>query len=119
MAIREEIRQRDANRCARCGATSPLHVHHRIRRSQGGKDEAPNLITLCDPCHRWVHGNPMAARRLGLLLSRSTDPAAVPVDHHLWPAGPVLLGPECTFILWGEGEPAARDGLAPEDVAGL
>jgi hypothetical protein len=42
----------------------------------------------------------MAARREGLLLSRSTDPGAVPVDHHQFPDGPVLLGPELTFRLW-------------------
>jgi hypothetical protein len=42
----------------------------------------------------------MAARREGLLLSRGTDPALVPVDHHQFPDGPVLLGPELTFKLW-------------------
>jgi hypothetical protein len=99
-ATREEIRQRDGNCCARCGSPGPLHVHHRIRRSQGGKDDPATLITLCEPCHRWVHGNPMAARREGLLLSRGTDPALVPVDHHQFPDGPVLLGPELTIKLW-------------------
>ncbi len=79
-------------------------MHHRIRRSQGGKDEPENLITLCDPCHRWVHTNPMAARREGLLLARHTDPAAVPVDHVLWPAGPVLLSPGLDFILWADAQ---------------
>ena len=97
---REEIRARDANRCARCGRGGVLHVHHRIRRSQGGKDTPENLITLCNPCHRWVHDHPMAARREGLLLSRHANPALVPVDHHLWPAGPVLLGPELGFAAW-------------------
>jgi 5-methylcytosine-specific restriction endonuclease McrA len=99
-ATREEIRQRDGNCCARCGHGGALHVHHRVRRSQGGKDDSPNLITLCEPCHRWTHANPMAARREGLLLSRSTDPGAVPVDHHQFPDGPVLLGPELTFRFW-------------------
>lgn len=42
----------------------------------------------------------MAARRLGLLLSRHTDPATVPVDHIMSQAGPVLLGPDMTFQLW-------------------
>lgn len=100
MVTREEIRTRDGNRCARCGSGSTLHVHHRVRRSQGGRDGSENLITLCEACHRWVHHNVMAARREGLLLSRSTDPGAVPVDHHMWPAGPVLLGPDLTFQLW-------------------
>jgi hypothetical protein len=97
---REEIRARDGNRCSRCGSPRNLHVHHRIRRSQGGQDDAQNQITLCAECHIYVHGNPMAARREGLLLSRGTDPALVPVDHHQFPDGPVLLGPELTFKLW-------------------
>jgi hypothetical protein len=115
-ATREEIRARDQHRCARCGSAAGLHVHHRIRRSQGGKDTSENMITLCHACHTWVHQNPMAARRTGLLLSRSSDPAAIPVDHHLW-GQPVLLGPGYTFTLWGDGP--VPDGLAPGDVAGL
>ena len=101
---RTEIRERDGNRCARCGSSRNLHVHHRIRRSHGGQDISENLITLCAECHDWVHHNPYAARREGLLLSRGTDPATVPVDHKLWPSGPVYLGPECTFSLWAAEE---------------
>lgn len=100
MSTVAEIRSRDGDRCARCGATANLHVHHRVRRSQGGTDDDFNLITLCQKCHGYVHHNPYAARRLGLLLSRHTDPASVPVDHVLWPAGPVLLGAELNFVLW-------------------
>ncbi len=100
MTSREEIRTRDGQRCAKCGSPRDLHVHHRIRRSQGGRDEPQNLVTLCQIHHSWVHANPMAARREGLLLSRGTDPATVPIDHHMFPAGPVLLGPDLTFQLW-------------------
>lgn len=99
---REEIRARDQHRCSRCGKGGPLHVHHRVRRSQGGRDAAPNLITLCEACHRWVHANPYAARREGLLLPPHYDPAQIPVDHILWPAGPVLLGPDLDFMPWAE-----------------
>ena len=100
MATREEIRARDGHRCAKCGSNRDLHVHHRIRRSQGGRDDSQTLVTLCAQCHSWVHQHPMAARREGLLLSRGTDPATVPIDHHMFPAGPVLLGPDLTFQLW-------------------
>ena len=34
---------------------SKLEVHHIIFRSQGGSDEADNLITLCHSCHKALH----------------------------------------------------------------
>lgn len=77
-----------------------MEVHHRVRRSQGGRDTCWNLITLCTAHHKWVHANPYAARRLGYLLASHSDPAKIPVDHALWPAGPVLLGEDLTFQLW-------------------
>lgn len=43
-------------------------VHHRLRRSQGGKHEPENLLALCTACHNWVHANPLAACEKGLLL---------------------------------------------------
>ena len=95
-----EVRERDGFCCARCGQGGSLHVHHRVPRSQGGMDIAANLITLCHACHRYVHAHPYGARREGLLLRRDRDPAVVPVDHHLFPDGPVLLGDALTFTLW-------------------
>jgi hypothetical protein len=94
-----EVRARDGDRCARCGSPRNLHVHHRLLRSQGGPDVSENVITLCAMCHRWAHGHPYAAREEGLLLRSHEDPATIPVKHVLWPAGPVLLGPDLTFIL--------------------
>lgn len=46
--------------CADCGSTDvplskDLHVHHIVKRSQGGSDETENLIALCAGCHRNVH----------------------------------------------------------------
>ena len=43
-------------------------VHHLLRRSQGGKHNAENLMALCTACHNWVHANPLAAVEKGLLL---------------------------------------------------
>ncbi|MBR4314602.1 MAG: HNH endonuclease [Lachnospiraceae bacterium] len=34
---------------------SKLEVHHKVFRSQGGSDEADNLITLCHTCHKALH----------------------------------------------------------------
>lgn len=60
------IRQRDGNRCTRCGKTRDevgrtLHVHH-IDFSQANNDPT-NLASLCYACHRVVH--PQKQRRWG------------------------------------------------------
>lgn len=61
---REFIRtvlERDRYRCARCaspkkGARS-LHVHHRKpwAGNQALRFDLANVVTLCRPCHHWVH----------------------------------------------------------------
>ena len=71
-------------------------------RSQGGRDYEENLITLCTGCHRWAHANPHAARAQGLLLKSTDNQNDFPLRHVMWPAGPVLLGPNLTFVLWDE-----------------
>lgn len=50
-------------------------AHHVRRRSQGGDDDAGNLLWICRPCHDWVHGHPATANALGLLEFSSFDPA--------------------------------------------
>lgn len=41
-------------RCERCGAASPLDVHHLTYRNIF--NEAPeDLQALCRPCHNWIH----------------------------------------------------------------
>ena len=45
----------------------PLVAHHVTRRSQGGGHDLPNLLTLCDFHHRWVHDHPAEAKSLGFL----------------------------------------------------
>jgi hypothetical protein len=50
--------------------------------------ESPaNLVTLCglgnaDGCHGKAHGNPEWARNHGWIVSRSFEPAEIPVDMH-------------------------------------
>lgn len=55
--MREVVRTRDQHRCRFCGVTSVarLEIHHIEYRSQGGADEAYNLILLCDADHRLMH----------------------------------------------------------------
>lgn len=55
--IREEVKNRDGNRCVFCGhSQGQLHVHHKIPlRMFETPDKAnrkENLITLCVPCHK-------------------------------------------------------------------
>jgi thymidylate synthase (FAD) len=62
------IYARDGYQCQRCGSGQdrehPLHAHH-IRPWAGNPEfraEPTNLITLCRPCHKWVHSNANTAR---------------------------------------------------------
>lgn len=52
------VLNRDEYKCQICKGKhkdSKLEVHHIIFRSQGGSDEANNLITLCHTCHNALH----------------------------------------------------------------
>ena len=56
-SARRHALKRDNNCCQRCGATSHLHVHHKIPgrlfASYEKANALDNLITLCDSCHRY------------------------------------------------------------------
>ncbi len=86
-----EIKERDGNRCARCGSTYNLHIHHRMLRSAGSDERACNRVTLCQGCHNFVHMHPSVSLDEGWLVGRYGDAEEVPIQHILWPAGPVLL----------------------------
>jgi RNA-directed DNA polymerase len=55
--LRLAVMERDHYRCAYCGSTSYLDVHHIRPRQQQGADQMDNLVTLCRSCHlrtsRW------------------------------------------------------------------
>lgn len=87
-----DIKERDGNRCARCGNTNNLHIHHRALRSGTTDERACNRVTLCQGCHNFVHMHPGQSIDDGWICSRYGEgPDEVPIRHHLWPAGPVLL----------------------------
>ena len=80
--VRRVVLQRDELRCRDCGESADrreLDVHHLIRRSDGGRDEASNCITLCDGCHAARHPNLQASlsrraiERWALRLARLLD----------------------------------------------
>ncbi len=54
---RKYILDRDEHRCALCGKTRHLHVHHK-KYSEGNAWEVPDewLVTLCESCHAEQHG---------------------------------------------------------------
>jgi len=92
-ASRSVVHERDQGRCCMCGfyiTDGNGAVHHRTPKGMGGSAllESPaNLVTLCgrgnkDLCHGKAHGNPQWARNHGWIVSRSLDPAEIPVDMH-------------------------------------
>lgn len=65
------------------------NAHHRKNASQGGTDELSNLLLACGSgttgCHGWITEHPGDAKRMGLSVWRSDDPALTPVRYRgLW-----------------------------------
>ena len=58
---RRAILERDGGRCTECRRRprfdrEVLEVHHVIWKVDGGSDARENLVTVCHPCHRRLHG---------------------------------------------------------------
>lgn len=49
-ALRKQVLERDAHRCARCGGHANT-VDHIVAKTAGGTDEPFNLQSLCRACH--------------------------------------------------------------------
>lgn len=49
------VKERDGNRCQRCGSPEGVEAHHIRPLAQGGGDTLDNGITLCGGCHKAVH----------------------------------------------------------------
>ena len=54
-ALCKVVLKRDGFRCKNCGMRSGLNCHHVVFRSHQGKDEASNLVTVCNECHEAIH----------------------------------------------------------------
>lgn len=76
-AWRAEVLERDDWMCRLTGSTDddwhlscqgPLHAHHVLPRSRGGKDDLGNGLTLCSWHHTFVHSHPDWAIEHGYLL---------------------------------------------------
>lgn len=58
---RKSVLKRSDGRCEariRGCQGSAVHVHHILRRSQGGKHDLDNLMGVCHWCHSYIHENP-------------------------------------------------------------
>ena len=54
-SVRDFVLDRDHNKCQICSSRDKLHIHHIIKRINGGNHDPSNLITLCSSCHRYIH----------------------------------------------------------------
>lgn len=54
---KKKVRERDGNRCQKCGTRHNLTCHHIMPKMTHPEliDKLDNLITLCDSCHRNYH----------------------------------------------------------------
>jgi HNH endonuclease len=95
---------RDQSRCVRCGLylRDHPHVHHRKLRSQGGRGNVANGVTLCFKCHEWAHRNPAMAQGDGLIVASWDSELSMPVTT--W-YGRVRLDDD------GQAYPATPGGL--------
>jgi 5-methylcytosine-specific restriction endonuclease McrA len=69
LALRQAVFERDGYVCAWCRVPGgALVAHHRLRRSQGGKDNLRTLISVHPICHSYLHDHPAEASRSGFLV---------------------------------------------------
>ena len=71
-AVKPLLDVRAGYRCEICRIRPISQYHHRLRRSQGGKNNLANLLALCDKCHFIVHDRPEQSYELGWLLRRNS-----------------------------------------------
>lgn len=60
---RRDVISRDNYTCQNCGRTggplgaTELHVHHIVPKAKGGTHRLSNLKTVCNECHKAIHGD--------------------------------------------------------------
>jgi len=82
--LRAQLWWRSEGYCEKCGCYIDQHqfaAHHRMLRSQGGKDDITNLVALCHQCHnlgtKSVHLNPEESYKMGWMVHNWHNPADV------------------------------------------
>lgn len=71
VAMRELVWARADGLCEICHHVPIAHLHHKLRRSQGGTNEMSNLLGVCLEDHEFLHANPQYSYDQGWLLRRS------------------------------------------------
>lgn len=66
-AKRDEVFKHYGRKCALCGSTDRLQVHHRSYENLGN-EKLKQLIPLCEPCHTLSHKLGTAATGIARLL---------------------------------------------------
>lgn len=57
-AIAKYVKDRDGNRCVKCGSDRRLHVHHLNYQHHGDElHHLEDLICVCRNCHKEIHGD--------------------------------------------------------------
>jgi hypothetical protein len=97
------------DRCANCGYSGDLHVHHRRLRSQGGPSTYSNQVTLCQKCHGYFHAHPAEASAAGMILFRGNDPERAPIAHFCWPGTLIYLKDDGSIAFWVNDSPDGED----------
>lgn len=73
-AARNEVERRSGGRCEAMTSICrgpAVHIHHILRRSQGGKGTADNGLHVCQPCHTFLHDHPEMAYARGWMVRGS------------------------------------------------
>lgn len=58
----EQVDYRDGGHCVQCGTYFNIEHHHIRFRSQGGKDDIENIVSLCSWCHKYSPASPHQSR---------------------------------------------------------
>lgn len=69
--IRDEVYKKYESKCGDCNSTDNLHIHHKLKYSDGGKHELNNLELLCSECHAERHKNDREYRLLKSIAERA------------------------------------------------
>lgn len=86
------VADRSFGLCESCGKHPASQMHHRLHRSHGGGESAPNLIHLCHVCHFDAH---QASDRyvIGVSIRSGVGPEHDPANR------PVLYRGVWAFLL--------------------
>lgn len=73
-SVREKVLERANRTCEWCLVPGgKLIIHHKLLRSQGGRDRVEDCAALHQSCHETVHANPIAARLAGMIIGTGSN----------------------------------------------